>query len=654
LQYCWNTRRSCFQKLLRILNRPSQHYKLERKTLLFALVMASFDADEGPTELRLRGNASYKASEFETAIELYSQAVALHEHEHEKAQAQTQTLGRDGGSAPYPADAYLSIGNRSACHLALSQWEAAAADARLAWEHCPTNDKYCFRLVTALRALAAEDAEQLGAAEEAEAALAAGLQKIPASAALHKLKAQTTDAGAGPPTKGKGKGKGKGEGKSPIDKFYAAEQALFCRPCDPPPSSRGRHEEAPAQGALLVETAAQAAYSDDEYALLLHAKAFVKSIQLGRGRSAAQQHILSGRLQQMCSGPEAFYELLFPGSSPDARKAFPQNLQELLLWPELILDLTAVARAAAKVLAGVKARGALAGDVMDQATKDMLSPQIAQEALAREILAAVRKINKDYSRVAASTQLAVASETAPQALLDQLDSDVVAALHATGFAAQEEYLGPQWAALLGADLQNFAKYEHMSDVEEPGMEALLAAGGAGGGAGARAASGDTTLVPVRLAWLDRAYEQYPALTEAMSKLLALPYELNKKLSEAESTAAAQLPKLLEPASKIALMHYRPLSRQSPRVDCRPGRGDSGIRLTCAYHLVPSLAKAVGSVQWERGPAAVEAAGLREGRGREDVADDLLLLHHSTTVQTARPAAASEYFVLCFYVHGKTE
>ena len=95
--------------------------------------------------------------------------------------------------------------------------------------------------------------------------------------------------------------------------------------------------------------------------MLLHVKDFVKNIQKGQLKNATQGHILSGLLAQLCKDKESFFELLFPGSSLEARKTFPQNLQELLLWPELVLDLTATARAAAKVLAGVEARGARSG-----------------------------------------------------------------------------------------------------------------------------------------------------------------------------------------------------------------------------------------------------------------------------------------------------
>jgi hypothetical protein len=62
---------------------------------------------------------------------------------------------------------------------------------------------------------------------------------------------------------------------------------------------------------------------------------------------------------------QSFFELLFPGAPLEGRSSLPQNLQELLLWPELVLDLTAVAKAAAKVLAGVRARGAQGGTTSD-------------------------------------------------------------------------------------------------------------------------------------------------------------------------------------------------------------------------------------------------------------------------------------------------
>ena len=271
--------------------------------------MASFDADEGPAELRLRGNLAYKAQDFEDAIELYSQAIALHAHGTSPSVPATASAS---GTASYPADAYLAIGNRAACHLALSQWGSAAADARLAWEHSPGNDKYCFRLVSALRALG--DGGDVTARTDAEAVLAAGLLKTPASAALLKLQQQKQQQGAEGAASGKGSKRGgtkrsqKG-GISPIDRFYAAaaggEDAAFCSPCNPPPSEGALHvreKGTQTKGALLVETAAQASYSDEEYLMLLHVKAFVERIQQGQLKGATQEHILSGRLAQLCMG----------------------------------------------------------------------------------------------------------------------------------------------------------------------------------------------------------------------------------------------------------------------------------------------------------------------------------------------------------------
>jgi hypothetical protein len=141
--------------------------------------------------------------------------------------------------------------------------------------------------------------------------LAAGLLKSPASAPLLKLKLQQQQpqgaSGGSRPRRG-AKRNQKG-GLSPMDRFYAAaaggEGALFCSPCDPPPSAAAAGELGKAaEGAMLLETAAQASYSDEEYMMLLHAKAFVQRIQRGQLKSATQQHILSGRLAQLCMGQE--------------------------------------------------------------------------------------------------------------------------------------------------------------------------------------------------------------------------------------------------------------------------------------------------------------------------------------------------------------
>ena len=129
---------------------------------------------------------------------------------------------------------------------------------------------------------------------------------------------------------------------------------------------------------------------------------------------------------------------------------------------------------------------------------------------------------------------------------------------------------------------------------------------------------------MRMAWLDRQYALYPALSEAIAKLYALPYELNLLKQDCSSCCCTYL----EPAARVALYEYRTMATQPSRLDnrrdaplpaavgahggdrCKDGAAaveeaavaapvvtighkDSGIRLTASYHLVPATAVAAG-------------------------------------------------------------
>ena len=533
--------------------------------------MASFDADDGPTQLRLRGNEAYKNKEYDTAIELYSQVIAICEHDI----AHNDRNSINSGNKCPETDIILALGNRSACYLAQRQWSQAATDARAAHQGAPENEKYCHRLVLSLREMAEEfrqigegNADEKGRIEaesalaEADAALSRSLQKNPNSSVLKALLStnkvsntnrarNTTLLSAMPKNYPKVQTR-----KETTNADLAATQGVFrsedqyCSPCDPPPSSEqisrvgNIRRSAAASGehgaikpsAFLLETSPQAAYTDEQYLMLVHLKEFINKVQKGHIRTATQEHILSGYFKQLCNSKEQFFECLFPGTSSHTRQHLPQNLQELLLWPELVLDLTAIAIAAAKVLDGVRAKGAQRGDTMDKETRDMLIPQIAQEALARELGIVMKTMSKNMSRLAARDHLAIASPTAPQAMLDQLDDDVIEGLRDERWAVQAEYLGADWASLVCTDIMNFSKFEHMSDIFDNSSTSSSGESGAGSGAGAV-----NVRMPVRLAWLEKSYADYPALTEAMNKLTALPYEINNVSSKKETRLLCACP-----------------------------------------------------------------------------------------------------------------
>ena len=110
--------------------------------------------------------------------------------------------------------------------------------------------------------------------------------------------------------------------------------------------------------------------------MLTHVKDIVKSIQRGDLTNAGllKNHYLTGKFKNLCD-KEYFQRTLFPGFSKEAAQSMPQNMRELLLWNQLTLDLTKVARNAAKVLVSVKEKGQKRGDIMDAESERTLTPQ---------------------------------------------------------------------------------------------------------------------------------------------------------------------------------------------------------------------------------------------------------------------------------------
>ena len=392
-----------------------------------------------------------------------------------------------------------------------------------------------------------------------------------------------------------------------------------------------------------------------EFTMLGHVKDMVKSIQKGDLASSGMiaNHFLSGKFKQLCD--KAYFQAqLFPGFSADALESLPQNMRELLLWKNLTVDLTKIARHAAKVLTSVQQKGEARGDVMDGQTKATLCPQIAQEALAVELEAAVRKLGKQISQVAARVQLKVADPNAEHASWDQLDEDVWPGIldPSSKLCYQEEFLGDKWTALIAVDCVRFAQEERMDDV-------VVGATGRD-----KKEVGETDLgtvfddvvevnapqVPARIAWLtDAALKHYPALQEAVKKLSALPYELNLKQGSSMQ--------LLEPAKGyVALTHYRPFSKQQRHYDNSLEGTDSGIRLSLNYHLVPAGESGSGIREGTRFFHALRSEQESDGENGSTcsfaVEDDGLLIHQSTEVLHWRSPASQEYFVLSLYILGK--
>ena len=464
----------------------------------------------------------------------------------------------------------------------------------------------------------------------------------------HKKSCKKKDKNSAAPIKTKAKlGKGfLNTAEAAKTSFFGGGDDSYCIPCEDESESKG----APFRidGALVIETIPGASYTDTEFAMLNHAKDMVKSIQRGDLASTGMlaNHFLSGKFKQLCD--KAYFQAtLFPGFSADALESLPQNMRELLLWKNLTVDLTKIARNAARVLISVQQKGEARGDIMDRETKSTLMPQIAQEALAVELEVAVKKVGKEFSKVAARVQLSLADPTAEQASWDQLDEDVWPDLLSSSgkLCYQEEFLGDQWAALIGVDAARYALEERMDDV--PTADA---ADSCDNNKNVTDISGANPLdiateinapqVPARFAWLtDEGLKHYPALQEAVQKLRGLPYELNLKQGSHMQ--------LLEPAAGcVALTHYRAFSCQQQRYDNSTAGTDSGIRVTCHYHLVPSAEGEDMHFYHQSREQETEEAIVVE--------DDGLAIYQSTEVLHRRSPANREYYVLSLYVLAKSE
>ena len=245
-------------------------------------------------------------------------------------------------------------------------------------------------------------------------------------------------------------------------------------------------------------------------------------------RRIAGAHFLDGSFRKLCH-QASFSELLFPGLSAGLRSHMPKDLKEVLEWDGLDIDLRPVARSACEVLVNVKLKGTAGGDVMDAESEAVLLPQIAQEALANGIVRAVRNLGRRVSHMNAKTSQPIASTSAPQAHLDQLESTLLEELlSATRTGVQRDYLGAEWSGLVRADMERFVRDETMSAVDCNGGVVVQRED--------MVSTSDTTPFG-RIAWLDGSggwSDTYPALSEAVTQLHALPFEINRKLTQPTS------------------------------------------------------------------------------------------------------------------------
>jgi hypothetical protein len=186
------------------------------------------------------------------------------------------------------------------------------------------------------------------------------------------------------------------------------------------------------------------------------------------------------------------------------------------------------------ILEGVRKKGAAKGEIMESSTESALCVQIAGESLARSVVATVRALNR---RASAAFSELWAEEARPEGAaegdLELLDEDVIADLFGSRrICVQNEFLGGDWPSLVVSDLERFRRTQPMTAIDiNVGPKAKTPT---------TYSSSSSSLI----AWIDppnsresekqgavsSVLDQFPALSEAVRCLHALPFACNGKLT----------------------------------------------------------------------------------------------------------------------------
>jgi hypothetical protein len=332
-----------------------------------------------------------------------------------------------------------------------------------------------------------------------------------------------------------------------------------------------------------------------------------------------------------------FQTLIYPGIPKDQLVHAPTNLQQLLEDPwyenELLSLMPKVQAKAQSVLANVKKKGAAQGDIMDAATEQLLMPQILQEAFGREVLAMVHRVNYKKHVLLANDARTIADPQADEATWDQLPDLFLDELFrglavreddVAGTAVLDDFMGEDWRPLVLSDAQRMVKNGLLLDTAPSGGASSIAGAAAG-----------------RVRFLENAdcESEFPAMAELLTKLHALPFEINAKRSN-HATLCAQF------AHSTAIHQLRDHEQQRLRLDCGTGDKDNGFKLTCFYFIDGTASRELRLRTSLEAGARVQRIAARPDR--------LVLFqsqHVFNEIVVVEPDAPPLLYV-AFWIHGK--
>lgn len=484
-----------------------------------------------------------------------------------------------------PAQAVL-YSNRAACQLALKDWRAAVQDATRSVELEPALVKAWYRLSVAWL--------ELGEAATAASVLARGLKAV-----------------------------------GDDDKGILRRQLKRVKATMAPSRQGGN------RGGLALG-GDQGLYPDRPGADASEAQRVLERLRRAVGADGAASspgvsaEAFNGVFKSLMD-KGTFQRMIYPGLTEEQRQQAPASFQELLEAPAYAEALQTFAVPAAlerarSVLSNVKAKGRAAGDEMDANTEAALWPQIVNEALAREIVSLVRRLHMVQHAMAASDPANLASPDADEASWGQLPAELIQQVGDAkrGFGLVDDFMGSDWLPVVTEDAERFAEKTTLQPVPVPERTAPGSLG--------------------EMRWIenDEALKHdFPALSELLANLHALPYEWNA------ADPSLRLCKAL-PASTM-LLRLGPGTYLPPRLDSgRPnGPNDTGFALSVVYCLGPARCSSTsGGVLTLRHVQGQEIAEVQPW-------GDRLVVWRSTDVSNERSLVPPGQSHLCvaFWIHG---
>ncbi|KAL7687489.1 putative ribosomal protein S5 domain 2-type [Plasmopara halstedii] len=342
---------------------------------------------------------------------------------------------------------------------------------------------------------------------------------------------------------------------------------------------------------------------------------------------------------------DEFQRLIYPGIPKEQLVHAPKNLQQLLedSWyeEELLALMPKVEAKAASVLTNVKKKGADQGDVMDLTTERLLMPQVLQEAFGREVLAMVHRVNYQKHVTFANDARLLADPTSDFATWDQLDEVFLKELfeaqsNVQGVAVMNDFMGMEWTTLLLNDVKRMAKSGLLLSTA-PNIDAMHIL--------SRQQTNIDGPIGAKLRFVEHqdCTKEYPALTELIEKLHALPYEINFKRAERA--------KLCAQFTHCTAIHQLPSGHRQPlRLDCGTGDKDNGYKLTCIYFFNQAGAKQKQTTL-KLQTSLEENAPVRQ----IDALPDRLVMFWSQVVfnEISKVPEGEDLFYLTFWIHGQS-